>query len=101
AAIARAPKGMLTHLGSSDESKASNWVKALHEYARADLVATVTSYLRHRGTWEEAARELGLHRNTLRYRMQLVNSLIGVDVDDPDVSAHLWLALRHAETHGF
>ncbi|WP_313812002.1 PucR family transcriptional regulator ligand-binding domain-containing protein [Glutamicibacter sp.] len=97
ASVSRAPLGTLTHLGSSDESKAATWVKLLHEYSRADLVSTVTSYLRHRGTWEEAARELGLHRNTLRYRMQLVRSLIGVDVDDPDVSAHLWLALRHAE----
>lgn len=100
ASAARAPLGTLTHLGSSDESKAATWVKLLHDYTRADLVSTVTSYLRHRGTWEEAARELGLHRNTLRYRMQLVRSLIGVDVDDPDVSAHLWLALRHAQAAG-
>ncbi len=100
-AILRAPKGTLTHLGSSEEAKASTWVKTLREYARTDLVATVTSYLRHRGTWEEAARELGLHRNTLRYRMQLAQSLLGVDLDDPDVSAHLWLALRQAEMQGY
>lgn len=97
AAVARAELGTLTHLGSSDESKAATWVRILKDYTRADLLATATSYLRHRGTWEEAARELGLHRNTLRYRMQLVRTLIGVDVDDPDVAAHLWLALRQAE----
>ncbi len=63
-------------------------------YHRADLLATVRAYLAARGTWEDAARALGIHRNSLRHRISVAGNLIGVDLDDPDVAAHLWLALR-------
>lgn len=67
---------------------------ALAGYGRADLLSTLTAYLRHRGRVEPAAAELGVHRNTMRHRLALVADVAGVDVDDPDVAAHLWLALR-------
>jgi purine catabolism regulator len=62
--------------------------------AAAETVAALAAYLRHRGRWEAAARELDVHRNTLRYRIGRAAELLGVDVDDPDVAARLWLALR-------
>ena len=74
--------------------RAVRWADILADYSRAELVPTVTSYIRHQGQWEAAARELGVHRNSLRHRMGIASSLIGVDIDDPDISAHLWLALR-------
>jgi purine catabolism regulator len=61
---------------------------------RGELVETLVAYLRHRGHWEAAARDLGVHRNTLRLRMDRCRQVLGVDPDDPDVSATLWLALR-------
>jgi purine catabolism regulator len=61
---------------------------------RGDLAATLVGYLRHRGQWEPAARELGVHRNTLRLRVARCRELLGAEVDDPDVSAPLWLLLR-------
>jgi purine catabolism regulator len=30
----------------------------------------------------------------VRHRMARAGELLGVDFDDPDVAAHLWLALR-------
>lgn len=54
----------------------------------------VIAYLRHRGRWEAIADDLHIHRNTLRYRVLKARELIGVDLDDPDVAARLWLALR-------
>jgi purine catabolism regulator len=65
-------------------------------YTRADLVRSVVAYLRHRGRWEDAARDLGIHRNTLRHRMGTASRVMGVDLDDPDVASRLWLALRAA-----
>jgi purine catabolism regulator len=65
-------------------------------YQRADLVRSVVAYLRHRGHWEEAARDLGIHRNTLRHRMATAGRVLGADLDDPDVASRLWLALRAA-----
>jgi PucR family transcriptional regulator, purine catabolism regulatory protein len=66
------------------------------EYSRADLVRSVVAYLRHRGRWQDAARDLGIHRNTLRHRIGTANRVMGSDLDDPDVASRLWLALRAA-----
>lgn len=76
------------------DPRAQGWVAALRGYQRADLIGTVRSYLRHRGQWEGAARELGIHRNSLRHRMGIAAELLQADPDDPDVAANLWLALR-------
>jgi purine catabolism regulator len=65
-------------------------------YSRADLVRSVVAYLRHRGRWEDAARDLGVHRNTLRHRIGTASRVMGADLDDPDVASRLWLALRSA-----
>ncbi|WP_370615409.1 PucR family transcriptional regulator [Mumia sp. Pv 4-285] len=70
-------------------------LRRLRDYGRADLTGAVVAYLRNWGQWEPASRELGVHRNTLRHRMSRVRSLLGVDLDDPDVAAELWLLLRH------
>lgn len=58
------------------------------------VVEALVSYLRCRGQWEQAARHLGLHRNTLRYRVGRAVSALGLDLDDPDNAARLWLDLR-------
>ena len=76
------------------DPRAQGWVAALRGYQRADLIGTVRAYLRHRGQWEGAARELGIHRNSLRHRMGIAAELLQADPDDPDVAANLWLALR-------
>jgi len=54
----------------------------------------VVAYLRHRGHWEAAANELGVHRNTLRHRIGTSMRVMDVDLDDPDVASTVWLALR-------
>jgi purine catabolism regulator len=89
-----APLGQLSTGRSSLDPRAAGWVAALTQYRRADLIETVRSYLRHHGQWESAARELVLHRNSLRHRIGIVTKLIEADLDDPDVAANLWLALR-------
>lgn len=62
--------------------------------AHPELVATVTAYLRHRGGWERAAEELGVHRNTVRNRVTAIRQAVALDLDDPDIAAHAWLELR-------
>ena len=89
-----APIGHLSTGQSLLDPRTTVWVAQLTDYRRADLVRTVTSYIRHQGQWEVAARELGIHRNSLRHRIGIVTKLINADLDDPDVSANLWLALR-------
>lgn len=82
-----------TALVIEPESRAAGWADLL---AATDpmLLRTVTSYLRHRHQAERTARELGVHRNTVRPRIAAAESLLGATLDDPDVAAELWLAIR-------
>ncbi len=94
-AARRVKAGQLAGAGSTPaDRQAERWVAELRAYPRADLVETVRSYLRHRGQWEVTARELGVHRNSLRHRIAIAAKLLNTDLDDPDVAANLWLALR-------
>lgn len=74
------------------------WARALLEplsrHHRADLVGAVAAYLRHRGHWEAASRELDVHRNTLRARIARAEALLGASLEDPDLASRVWLALR-------
>ena len=79
--------------GSLD-ARGDTWVDALARHPRGDLRDTVRSYLAHRGQWESAARELGIHRNSLRHRIAVATELIDADLADPDTAATLWIALR-------
>ncbi|TFD03140.1 PucR family transcriptional regulator [Cryobacterium sandaracinum] len=93
-ACRRAAPGQLVQMENVLDPLADSWVEALKGYTRADLVDTVRCYLRHRGQWETTARDLQLHRNSLRHRIEIASRLIDADLDDPDVAANLWLALR-------
>ncbi|TFB47010.1 PucR family transcriptional regulator [Cryobacterium tagatosivorans] len=93
-ACRRAASGQLVSADGLLDQQADGWVDALRSYTRADLVETVRCYLRHRGQWEPTARELGVHRNSLRHRIGIASRLVEADLDDPDVAANLWLALR-------
>ncbi|WP_168582050.1 PucR family transcriptional regulator [Gephyromycinifex aptenodytis] len=77
-----------------DEQLPSTALEAIAAYERADLVAAVAAFLRARGRLDPAASELGLHRNTVRHRVALAGQVSGVDLNDPDTAARLWLLLR-------
>lgn len=96
-ALGQVPPGVLAGTGNPHHAEAQAWVQKLAQYPRADLVGTVAEYLRHRGHWENTSRALGVHRNSLRHRIAIAVSLLGVNLDDPDVSAPLWLELRQYE----
>lgn len=58
------------------------------------LVEALAIYLRAHGQWARAARDSGLHRNTLRHRVDRAQAVLGLDLADTDVSARLWLRMR-------
>ncbi|MES2093654.1 MAG: PucR family transcriptional regulator [Actinomycetota bacterium] len=86
--------GTVVDVGGSVDARGDAWVGALARHPRGDLCDTVRSYLGHRGQWESAARELGIHRNSLRHRIAVATELIGADLADPDTAAALWIGLR-------
>lgn len=92
-AAAAARAGQLIRVGHGLDLPADEWVDELAGHP-SQLLETVRAYLAHRGQWEAAGRELGVHRNSVRYRIAQAKELLGIDLDDPDVAAQLWLALR-------
>ncbi len=61
------------------------------------LRATLEAYLRTRSDLAGLAEELGVHVNTLRYRLKRVEELLGASLTDPETLAKLWLATRGAD----
>ncbi|GAB3790466.1 PucR family transcriptional regulator [Nocardioides ungokensis] len=59
----------------------------------ADLVPSLEAFLHHNGSWETAARALGVHRHTLRARMARVEELTGLTLDSAETRVLLLLAL--------
>ncbi|MEU6172981.1 PucR family transcriptional regulator [Streptantibioticus parmotrematis] len=59
------------------------------------LLETLRTWLALHGGWDRTAAALRVHRNTVRQRVARAADLLDADLNDPDVRADLWLALRH------
>ena len=73
------------------------WLGSLLDYdarRKADLVHTLTQYLEHGGNYDATAAELSVHKSTLKYRLQRIRELTGLELNDPDVHFNLQLATR-------
>jgi sugar diacid utilization regulator len=73
------------------------WIGSLLDYdARkgAELVHTLTQYLEHGGNYDATAAKLSVHKSTLKYRLQRIRELTGLELNDPDVHFNLQLATR-------
>lgn len=60
----------------------------------ATLLEALDSYLRHHGSLLRVAEDLGVHRNTVRHRVERIESLLGRSLADPQVRADAWIAVR-------
>jgi hypothetical protein len=63
---------------------------------RGTLRATLRAFLESGGSQVDASQRLGIHRNTLAYRLRRIGDLVGRDVADPRSWLTLHLALRAA-----
>lgn len=83
-------------LGDVD-SFARRWLGTLIDYDEAkstELVHTLSRYLDHGGHYETTAAALCIHRSTLKYRLQRIRELTGLDLNDPEILFNLRLATR-------
>ena len=64
---------------------------------RGTLRETLRAYLETGGSHADASHRLGIHRNTLAYRLRRIGEMIGRDVGDPRTWLTLHLALWAAE----
>ena len=63
-------------------------------HGRSEYLATLDAYLKSFGDVRGAADALGIHPNTLRYRLRKIEDLTGIDLADPDERFVLDLQLR-------
>src|SRR5579864_178642 len=62
---------------------------------RSEFVRTLDAFLRAGGNHMRASRDLNVHRNTLIYRLERIQELLGgVDLEDPEARLNLQLALK-------
>jgi purine catabolism regulator len=72
-----------------------------HDTSRkGNLVATLRAYL-ETGEQQHAAQKLRVHPNTLRYRLDRIREIGGVDLEDPETRLNLAVALRVQALLGF
>jgi purine catabolism regulator len=72
------------HLGPLIEHDASR---------KGNLVATLRAYL-ETGEQQQAAQRLRVHPNTLRYRLDRIREISGLDLEEPETRLNLAVALR-------
>ena len=66
----------------------------------SSLRETLFAYLRHNRKWTETADELGIHRQTLAYRLRQIEAAIGRTLSDTGDLAALWVALQAWDVQG-
>jgi purine catabolism regulator len=72
-------------------------LREFDEQHSGPLVATLRAYLDANGSVAAVADRLIVHRNTVRYRLEQIERLIGQPVDSTATQVQLWLALAAIE----
>ena len=93
-------------LGQPETDIEAQSARALGELAEdeeryADLIKTLDAFIRLHGSVNAVARDLFLHRNTVRQRLRRIAQLTGANLSDPNDRLALQLALigREALQH--
>ncbi len=71
-------------------------VEKLGEYDRDnqnELLPTLNVFLKNDRNLQRTADELNIHRSTLKYRLQRIEDIAGIDLEDPAVGTYLRLSL--------
>lgn len=61
------------------------------------LIESLTALLESGCRWSDAAGRLGVHRHTLRYRMERLREQTGRHPDEPEQRMELWLAVKASQ----
>ena len=72
-------------------------LRPLEEYSKINninLVQTLRAYLQNNGNAKATAEELYLHRSSLLYRLEKIESILVVDLNDAEVRFNLMMAFK-------
>ncbi|MEX1078574.1 MAG: PucR family transcriptional regulator [Homoserinimonas sp.] len=65
----------------------------------SELLDSLGSFLGHNGHIGPAATSIGVHRNTLRNRLDIAEEVLGRSLNDPQFRSDLWVALKQLREH--
>jgi hypothetical protein len=85
------------HSANAVEGFVREWLGALLDYderKNSTLVLTLSHYLECGGSYEESAAALHIHRSTLRYRLDRIRRITGLDLRVVDIRFNLHAATR-------
>jgi purine catabolism regulator len=83
------------------ETFLEDFLSALRERKNGpDLVEALLALARHGFRFRQASDALGIHPNTLRYRLERASEVLRLNLKDPDVQFRLQLAARLLDAQG-
>ena len=81
-------------LGLIDPDRATAFAESWLSGLDSEQLETLRCFLRHHGSRLKVAEELGLHRNTVRNRLDAIEALLPGKLDDPQTRVSAWIALQ-------
>jgi purine catabolism regulator len=81
-------------LGLVDEGAGSQFARELLGDLNPVLRETLRSFLDHHGSRVATAQALGVHRNTVRNRIEQIEEQWGRSLDEPATRVDAWAALH-------
>lgn len=69
------------------------FLAAYDESNHTEYLATLDAYLRYGNRLSPAASSMFIDRSTLKYRLQKISDLLGVDFEDTEVSKRLSMGI--------
>ncbi len=64
---------------------------AYDEKNKSNLSYVLESYLKHNSSIIEVSQKLGVHRNTVNYKMKLVREILNIELTDSEKKIFFWL----------
>ncbi|ART72791.1 Fis family transcriptional regulator [Mycobacterium dioxanotrophicus] len=81
-------------LGLIDPQRAAAFAESWLSDLDSEQLETLRCFLRHHGSRLKVAEELGLHRNTVRNRLEAIEAVLPGKLDDPQTRVSAWIALQ-------
>lgn len=85
---------LVSMFGAETRTEFAAFAQQIRTQLDPETLEAVTRFLAHNGSLEAAASDLGIHRQTLRTRLQRAERRAGFSLASPDDRSVLWLALR-------
>ncbi|WP_425547159.1 PucR family transcriptional regulator ligand-binding domain-containing protein [Arthrobacter humicola] len=70
-------------------------VLALEPERRDNLLGILRAWLGENGSWDATAKATGLHRNSVRRQIGIITDLLGLDLNQAQARAELWIAFQY------